>query len=419
MRLADTVEWQRVYNKAKRGEKNMPVYSHSRLSVYQNCPLKYKLQYHDKIKRYVEGVEAFLGSRAHDVLKKAYDDVRLTKQDSLADLLAYYDEVWQGKWHDSIVITRQEFTQDHYYNLGKKFIETYYQRYAPFDSDRTIATELRLNFPLDGDGKYRIMGFVDRLSRNKDGCFEIHDYKTSANLPSQEVADSDRQLALYQIGVQKRWPDMWNMRLVWHYLAFGKELVSSHSDETISGLVEETTRLIDTIEATQEFLPKESGLCNWCEYPDLCPTRKHLYTVEVLPENEYLNETGVSLVNKYAKLKKEVGEIEAEAARIREAIIDYARREDVQVIKGSEQQLRIRFDTQLKFPGKNESGRKQLDDSIMAAGKWPEVSQLDTRSLSRVIEDGLWNKELLEELKKYGQVEETSSVFLSKLKDEE
>jgi hypothetical protein len=114
-----------------------------------------------------------------------------------------------------------------------------------------------------------------------------------------------------------------------------------------------------------------------------------------------------------------VGEIEAEAARIREAIIDYARREDVQVIKGSEQQLRIRFDTQLKFPGKNESGRKQLDDSIMDAGKWPEVSQLDTRSLSRVIEDGLWDKELLEELKKYGQVEETSSVFLSKLKDEE
>jgi len=399
--------------------KNMPVYSHSQLSTYLNCPLKYKLIYRDRIKRYVEGVEAFLGSRVHDVLKKAYDDIRLTKQNSLQDLLIFYDKVWQENWHDSIVITRQDIAREHYFDLGKKLIETYFQRYAPFDSDRTIATELRLNFTLGDEGKYRMMGFVDRLSRTKDGYFEIHDYKSSAHLPGQEDIDNDRQLALYQIGIQKKWPDMWNMRLIWHYLAFDKELVSSRSDESISKITEETISLIDEIESTEEFLPKESGLCDWCEYPDLCPMRKHLYTVEALPVNEYLKEPGVSLVNKYSELKEKAEEVEEETRKVREAIIEYARREDVLVIKGSDQKIRVRFDRQMKFPNKNTSERKQLDGSLIEAGKWGEVSQLDTTALARIIKNKRWDKALLDEVMKYGRIEESSAVYLSKLKEEE
>ncbi len=118
----------------------MPIYSHSQLSTYEQCPLKYKLNYRDKIKRDIEGVEAFLGSRVHDTLKKCYDDARLTKANSLNDLFSYYDNIWQKNWHDSIVITKKDLTQEHYQALGKRMIETYYQRYTPFDSDMTIQT---------------------------------------------------------------------------------------------------------------------------------------------------------------------------------------------------------------------------------------------------------------------------------------
>ena len=71
----------------------MPTYSHSQLSTYEQCPLKYKLHYRDKIKREQEGVEAFLGQRAHDTLKKCYDDLRFTKLNSLSDSLAYYNRM--------------------------------------------------------------------------------------------------------------------------------------------------------------------------------------------------------------------------------------------------------------------------------------------------------------------------------------
>ena len=396
----------------------MATYSHSQLSMYEQCPLKYKLCYRDKIKRDVEGVEAFVGSRVHDTLKKCYDDVRLTKVDTLDELLSYYDNIWQQNWHDSIIITKKDLTQDHYKALGKRMLETYYQRYAPFGSDITISTEMRIAFSLDDD-RYRLMGYIDRLSRAEGDVYQIHDYKTSAYLPSQQDADIDRQLGLYHIGVQKKWPDINNIRLVWHYLAFDKELVSSRSEEAISKLVEDTIRTIDEIQATDHFTPRESGLCDWCEYPDLCPLRKHFVKVEALPANEYLNEPGVVLVNKYAQLREEASEIGEEMDKVKEAILDYARREEVEVIKGSDRKVRVKFDEKLKFPGKSEIERRELDDAIKQAGMWMEVSQLDTTSLNRVIENSLWSEELINQVLKYGRIEETSAVYLSKLKDEE
>ena len=48
----------------------MTIYSHSRLEAFKSCPLKYKFNYIDKIKREEEGIEAFLGSRFHEVTGK-------------------------------------------------------------------------------------------------------------------------------------------------------------------------------------------------------------------------------------------------------------------------------------------------------------------------------------------------------------
>lgn len=397
----------------------MPTYSHSRLSTYENCPLQFKFNYIDRIKRETEGVEAFLGNRIHETLRKCYEDIRRTKLDTLDELLTYYESLWLKNWHDDIVINRKELNSEHYRNLGRKMLETYYRRHTPFDSDITIGTELMLNFSLDERKKYRLTGLVDRLARTPDNIFWIHDYKTSAHLPSQEEADRDRQLALYHIGVKKRWPDIEDIRLVWHYLAFDCELVSTRTDDALSELIDNTTQLIDNIEADGEFVPKESPLCDWCEYPDLCPLRKHLYIVENLPPNQYLTEPGVELVNKYVELKKKAGDIDRDIEQVREALIDYAQRENVRVVTGSDHRARIKFDTKLKFPGKNDPERDALDNFIIQSGKWADVSQLDTNLLTRIVEHENWDKELIDRVMRYGRLEPTTSVSISKIKETE
>ena len=226
-------------------------------------------------------------------------------------------------------------------------------------------------------------------------------------------------LALYQIGVRQRWPDIHNIRLVWHYLAFDYELISMRTDASLADLIKNTTQLIDRIQADIEFAPKESVLCDWCEYPDLCPQRKHLFIVENLPPNQYLTEPGVALVNKYAELKQKASEIDQDIEQVREALIDYARRENVTVIAGSNQKVRIRSDMKLKFPGKNDPERDALDNTIVQAGKWADVSQLDTNALTRIIEHENWDKALIDRVMHYGKLEHITSISLSKLKEGE
>ena len=90
----------------------MPIYSHSQLSVYEQCPLKYKLHYIDKIKREeAQGIEAFRGDMVHRTLKKCYDDLKYTRLNTLNDLISNYDNLWKQNWNDAIAIMKKDLTQ--------------------------------------------------------------------------------------------------------------------------------------------------------------------------------------------------------------------------------------------------------------------------------------------------------------------
>ncbi|WRQ72956.1 MAG: PD-(D/E)XK nuclease family protein [Methanosarcinales archaeon Met12] len=62
----------------------MTVYSHSRLSTYENCPLQYKHNHIDKIRLEPEitGIEAFMGIRVHEALEKLYRDLNVSKENN-------------------------------------------------------------------------------------------------------------------------------------------------------------------------------------------------------------------------------------------------------------------------------------------------------------------------------------------------
>jgi len=74
----------------------MTVYSHSRLSSFEQCPYKFKLRYIDKVETEVEeSVETFMGIRVHETLEKLYSDLRYQKKNSLEDLLVYLNDEWK------------------------------------------------------------------------------------------------------------------------------------------------------------------------------------------------------------------------------------------------------------------------------------------------------------------------------------
>jgi putative RecB family exonuclease len=403
----------------------MPTYSHSRLATYETCPLQYKYSYIDKVELEpeVETVEAFMGSRVHESLEKLYRDLKLSKVNAIEDLLAYYDETWVKNWSEDVKIVRKEYSEQNYRDTGGKCVAGYYSRYSPFTDGRTLGLEQIILIEIEG---HKLRGFIDRLAQKGDGHYEIHDYKTSQYLPMQRHLDEDRQLALYQIGVEGLWGDAKKVELVWHYLAHDKEMRSRRSPEAIGKLKAEIVALIGEIEAAEEedkFPPRESELCKWCDYQPICPRHKHIVATSEMPVNKFLKDPGVKLVNRYAKLVEEkkalLERIEAEMGELREAIIAYAQREGVEAIRGSDRKLSVRFDKRVKFPSKDEEERADLDALLKKAGKWVEVSDLNVHALARAMNEGGWSPELVRKIEKYRRFEEQYRLTLSALKEGE
>jgi putative RecB family exonuclease len=398
----------------------MPTYSHSRLSTYENCPQQYKLKYIDRIKtpEAEEGIEAFLGSRVHDVLEKLYKELILTKLNTLDDLLNFYRTEWGKNWHENVIIVKKNFTKDHYHDTGLEAINNYYKRHYPFNQSKTLSTEQLITFKIEG---YTIQGYIDRLSNVADGVYEIHDYKTSGSLPSQEKIDSDRQLALYHIGIQEKFRDAKDVILKWHYLVFDKEFSSSRSEDQLKDLRKEVICLIKTIEKDTSFKPIESNLCDWCELDVYCPAKKHEIKVQDLPPNKYLKEEGVSLVNKYASVKTEIKELkkreeelQLELDLIAEAAVVYAKKEAITTITGSDSALKITEGKSFEFPRANEEGREELEVFIKEAGIWKEVSGLNLARLQKFLNNEELDEKMKTGLLKFAEEIDKTSVRLAK-----
>ena len=252
----------------------MVVFSHSRLSTFEQCKLKYKFRYVDNIIPDIEKtIESQLGSVVHKTLEWLYKQVKYKKANvpSLDELIKKYAEDWREDFEDGIPIAKKNLTPEHYFNKGIQFLVNYYFEHKPFD-DNTIAVEKEIMVNLDDSGEYRIRGFIDRLVYNLEtGEYEIHDYKTSNSMPKREDIEKDRQLAFYSIAIKKMFGEEKKIILVWHYLSFNKRIHSRRTDEQLSQLKGETIRLIKDIESTKEFPPTKSALCNWCEYKSICP----------------------------------------------------------------------------------------------------------------------------------------------------
>lgn len=401
----------------------MPTYSHSQLSTYETCPHQYKLAYIDKIEVETESIEAFMGSRVHDALEKLYRDLKVTKLNTLEELLSFYYQSWEKNWNDMVQIIRKDYSAEDYRRLGEKCISDYYKRYYPFDQGKTLGLEEYISFPLEEEREYWIRGYIDRVTLVNSSILEIHDYKTSNRLPTQEEIHSDRQLAFYQLGVGEKWQGIQEVKLIWHYLTFDTEIHSTRTPEQLEQLREATLELIRRIETDKKFTPKEGPLCDWCDYQGFCPKRKHLIAVESLPSNEYLNEEGVVLVNRYVEMKEKkrllTEEIDAKLAKLEEALYAYAQREELEAIFGSDHVAKIKIEMKEKYPLKGDPSRRILDEVIKKAGKWMEVSDLNPWMLARVIARGGWPLSLVNKVKGFSTVEESRSITITRLKERE
>lgn len=397
----------------------MPLYSHSQLETFQTCPLKYKYRYIDKIRKPEEqSIEAFVGSCVHSIFQKLYDDLQLRKLNALEELLAHYRFVWERAYKPTIKIVRDDLTPEDYFKYGEFCIRNYYARYMPFDQSQTLGTESHVVFSLDASGNHRFQGYIDRLARRKDGTYEIHDYKTGRNLPSQEEADSERQLALYQVGLTSRWTDVERVDLIWHYVGLDSTLRSTRSPEQLQDLKEKTIARIDRIEGARVFEPVKSNLCNWCEYRPQCPLWRHVEAVKNLPSAEFDADEGVRLVNEYAQAKLEFDRMADRLELLKQTIIEFARQKEMNILQGKGVTVTVSSRERKKLPGKDDPLRPALEALLKQSGHWDNVSELDVHRLLTIVEEEKWEPELMSQIRTFLTTEPGVSIRVTRAEDQ-
>ncbi|NOZ75026.1 MAG: PD-(D/E)XK nuclease family protein [FCB group bacterium] len=253
-------------------------FSHSRLQSYKKCPAQFYIRYIEGVRKPDEGIEAFLGKRIHETLEHLYSRQLATEfPPSLDTVLASFSDLWKSNWHSRIAIVNRFMGVRDYFRLGESMLARFYRIHFPFDQP-VIATEERLEFSLDDSGNYLMVGILDRVDRLNGKGIVIHDYKTGKRALTQQAADKDEQLALYQLGWELTREPAESFQLVWHFLQPGFVVHSTRTSDELTRLKKKIICNIDQIrdhvEGKKPFMPHETKLCYWCYYWEECPAKQ-------------------------------------------------------------------------------------------------------------------------------------------------
>lgn len=401
-------------------------FSPSKLDVYKNCPRRYQYRYVDGIARRRKTPETTLGTAVHSAFEELYGLVSGGKTPSVDEIKGYFDKAFDEGWDETVQLKDRRFTKDDWRKVGHDCVRLYYEGHQPFTSDRTVAVEKRVGFPLSVEGhEYRIEGFVDRLSETGDMEFEIHDYKTSKSLPSQESVDADWQLALYELAIRDEWPRTKSVKLKWHYVRHGQTLVSVRDAAAREKLRADAAALVAQIKHDHSFEPRLGPLCDWCEYKDMCPLFAHIEKVSAMAAPERRKDDGVKLVDALAeleekrrRLKEELKALDREKEDVDGRLADWARAAGVSVVAGSEAQAAVTVRDDIHLPTKSHEPEKhaELEAEARRSPLWEEVSRLDPHALLDGVRAKRWGGELLTAaeslLERYGRRVTATAVRL-------
>ena len=365
--------------------------SYSAIDTYLQCPQKYKFQEIDRVSpRPPKGKEAIFGSLVHQTLKFMFE--RNPLYPTLDEVVAYFREHWPARdiflaevKNDPLKRAWTEEEEKIIFEDGVRMLKRFYEKNAPWNyAVADLESRFEVVLTDDKSGQTHILaGIIDRIDKLPDDTYEIIDYKTSKRMPSQDAVNRDRQLALYSLGLQKRWPHLAaeDIKLSLYFIKHGQKLSTKATRESTAKAASELLGTINEIQGrlhdNKPFEPMPSILCNWCEYRPICPAWKHLYKNQETRIKNQVEANGA--INEYLHLKKEKQKAETRLDELEAEIRGYMDREGLTRVFGDEGYLSK--STRQSY----EYDFAKIKNLLSPLGKWDEILTADAAKLKKIL----------------------------------
>ncbi|MDI6784904.1 MAG: PD-(D/E)XK nuclease family protein [bacterium] len=240
-----------------------------KLSMFVQCPQKYKFAYIDKLAAEFRVPRPYftMGENVHSALRDflGYVPFEERTEERLHQLLrSYWKKNRKGfenteeekKWGEKALEMLSRFYQTQNWKLKPLAVEQNY--------------EILVNPDLSLSGK------IDRIDAEPDGAINIIDYKTGKEPADvQTLLQDDIQLLAYCYLAQKQLNRRVNSAACL-YLQTGNFARIEPTKEMIEFGVNKICKLVSRIIMESEFSPKINPFCRLCDFVTICPKRAEI-----------------------------------------------------------------------------------------------------------------------------------------------